>query len=78
MAPLHKIDLFELLYIHMWIQELELWGGSVFVEFGLPIFVGEWRERSSYGLPFCYTKPANCQPELLDKAIGHTQIQSIL
>jgi hypothetical protein len=48
----------------MWIQEFELRRGSIFVEFGLPVFCGQRRKRSCYGLPFCDAKTGNCQSYL--------------
>lgn len=64
MAPFHKVDFLELINVHVWVQKLEFGGCSVFIEFGLPIFGGEGRERSGDRLPFCDTESAIVNPDL--------------
>jgi len=41
----------------MRVEEFEFWGCSVFIEFRIPISIGERRKRACYWLPFCDTQP---------------------
>lgn len=54
MAPFHIVDFLELFECHVRVEELELGGGAVFIELGLPVGEGEGREGAGYRAPFCY------------------------
>lgn len=51
MRPLHEVDLLELGQVHVRVEHLEFGRRPVLFKFGLPVLLGERRERAGHGLP---------------------------
>lgn len=52
MCPLHEVDLLKLGQVHVGVQHLEFGRRSVLFKLGLPVLLGERRERAGHGFPF--------------------------
>lgn len=52
MPPFHVVYFLELLESHVWVEELEFGGGTVFIKLGSPGLEGHGWEGTGYGLPF--------------------------
>jgi len=52
MGVFHPEYTFELRQVHIWIELLEFWRGSIFFKLGAPVFGVSRRQSTSYRAPF--------------------------